>query len=186
MNMEQNRRSGAAAKIAEWVYSAADVVISALICVVLIYTLVFATVRVDGVSMLPTLEDGERVVVSHIGCVPENGDVVVMTDPNGKIPPLVKRVIAVAGQEIDINFETGEVRVDGILLDEPYIREKTTMSSDMEFPQMVPDGHVFLMGDNRNHSKDSRNTSIGMVDARWIAGKVYYRFLPVSKAGVVS
>ena len=99
--------------------------------------------------------------------------------------PIVKRVIATEGQTIDIDFASGRVSVDGRVLDEPYINDLTTRQFDMQFPQTVPKGCVFVMGDNRNHSSDSRVGSLGMVDKRYIIGRLVFRILPINQFGTV-
>ena len=100
---------------------------------------------------------------------------------------LIKRVRAVCCETIDIDTDTCDVYVDRILLEEPYIAEKILAGSqfDVEFPQMVPPGHVFVMGDNRNASWDSRSDGIGMVDVRYVIGKVVYRVMPYERFGPV-
>ncbi len=100
--------------------------------------------------------------------------------------PIIKRVIGRAGDEIDIDFDTGEVRRNGMLLDEPYINEPTYINLGAEFPAVVPEGHIFVLGDNRNHSSDSRDVSIGMIDLRQVMGRAVFRFFPVSAAGALT
>ena len=99
---------------------------------------------------------------------------------------LIKRIIAVSGQTIDIDFETGEVTVDGEVLDEPYILERTHLDEGTEFPLTVPEGEVFVMGDNRNASRDSRSLSVGTVKEEYIVGRVLFRFFPFDRFGTVS
>lgn len=165
----------------DWVEAA----VMAVFFMVLIFTFVVRMVSVNGISMNPTLEDGERLIVSRVFYTPRYGDIVVITKPNSQHEPLIKRVIATEGQEIDIDFEKGIVTVDGKILDEPYIAEPTNAYyRGVAFPQTVPEGCVFVMGDNRNNSWDSRAPGVGMVDARHILGKVYYRVMPYSRLGV--
>ena len=118
---------------------------------------------------------------------PDNGDIVVLSKDSfldGKM--IVKRIIATEGQEIDIDFENGKVYVDGKLLDEKYINEPTQTQYTMQFPATVPKDHVFVMGDNRNHSADSRDASLGMVHKSCILGRVVLRILPISDFGAVN
>lgn len=110
---------------------------------------------------------------------------VVLTKSSFNDNPLVKRVIATEGQTIDIDFDTGEVWVDGVLLDEPYIAELTLRQGDMEFPLTVDKGCIFVMGDNRNGSTDSRWSMIGQVDARCVLGKVLLRLFPIGDFGTI-
>ena len=156
-------------------------IIFAVVVVVLIFTFTIRTVSVSGDSMFPTLMNGDTLIMCRIYSKPQSGDIVVLTKPVNGDEPLIKRVIATEGQEIDIDFEKGEVYVDGQLLNEPYIAELTTRKRDMTFPQIVPKGCVFVLGDNRNRSLDSRWTSVGMIDERYIAGKVFYRIFPNSR-----
>ena len=157
----------------------------AIFFMVLVYTFVARMISVSGSSMLPTLQDGERLIVSRVMYTPQYGDIVVITKPNDQDEPLIKRVIATAGQIIDIDFEKGVVFVDGYILDEPYIAEKThSYYDEVQFPLTVPEGCVFVMGDNRNHSWDSRAPGVGFIDERYILGKVYYRIMPRSRMGV--
>ncbi|MCL2856855.1 MAG: signal peptidase I [Oscillospiraceae bacterium] len=170
----------AAREICDWVEAA----MMAVVCVVLLFAFVARISDVDGISMLPTLEDQDRLVITRMGMGPSHGDIVVVTLPGRYSEPLVKRVIATEGQTIDINFETGQVLVDGRELHEPYIADRTLLSYDMTFPQIVPDGHMFMLGDNRNNSWDSRDSRIGMVDNRHILGRAVFRVFPYRSIGV--
>ena len=146
----------------------------------LIFTFIARPATVDGESMLPTLCNGERLVISNLFYEPAPGDIVVLCGEADREEGrnLIKRIIAVGGQTIDIDFETGEVTVDGEMLDEPYILERTHLDEGTEFPLTVPEGEVFLMGDNRNHSNDSRDSSLGTVDTRLLIGKAVFLVFP--------
>lgn len=151
----------------------------------LIFTFIARPATVDGESMLPTLCNGERLVISNLFYEPAPGDIVVLCGEADREEGrnLIKRIIAVGGQTIDIDFETGEVTVDGEVLDEPYILERTHLDEGTEFPLTVPEGEVFVMGDNRNASTDSRTSDIGMVDERCVMGKVYFTVFPLKNFG---
>ena len=127
----------------------------------------------------------QKVLRAAVDELAVNGDVVIVDSyiPYGK--PLVKRVIGKAGDTIDIDFTAGIVYRDGEALDEPYTAEPTYTYEGMDFPLTVPDNCLFLMGDNRNGSKDSRSTDIGCVDTRDILGTALWRILPFSKIGAV-
>jgi len=169
-----------AREICDWAESG----MMAVVCVVLLFTFVARISDVDGGSMQPTLEHQDRLVITRMGLGPSHGDIVVVTLPGRYQEPLVKRVIATEGQEININFMTGQVFVDGVELYEPYIADLTRLEYDMAFPQIVPEGHVFILGDNRNNSLDSRASWIGMVDDRHILGRAFFRVSPLSRIGI--
>ncbi len=99
---------------------------------------------------------------------------------------IIKRVVGLAGDTIEIDFDTGEVRRNGELLDEPYINEPTWTWEGVDFPVQVPEGHLFVLGDNRNHSKDSRSPDIGMVDVREIIGRAFFRLTPFARVGSIN
>jgi len=156
-------------------------IVSAILCGIFIFVFVGRTIGVEGISMQQTLHWNDRVILSGLFYTPKNGDIIIFRPPTNAFggTPLVKRIIAVAGQTIDIDFETGDVIVDGVVLDEHrYINEPTHNRLNFVGPVTVPEGHVFVMGDNRNHSSDSRDANIGMVDTRYILGKVLFLFIP--------
>ncbi len=155
--------------------------------VVMFLVLVFAVrmVNVNGVSMEPTLQDGNQLIVLSAAYQPQRGDIVVVSGDNTVGLPIVKRVIGLGGDEVDIDFESGEVRVNGEILEEDYISAATTLAYDVQFPLIVPDGYLFLLGDNRPQSKDSRDSEIGFVDERDLLGKVIWRLFPINEFGGV-
>ncbi len=159
------------------VFEIFEAIIAAFFVITLVFTFLFRVFSVDGPSMKPTLQDGDKVVVSTIGYSPEKGDIVVLSSTEGLKKPIIKRVIAVAGDTVDINFTTGIVTVNGI--EEHYTDELTTQQFDVAFPITVPEGTVFVLGDNRGVSLDSRSTQVGCVDERLIVGKVLFRFFPL-------
>lgn len=163
----------------EWM----EALITALIAVVFIFTFLFRVVSVSGQSMEPTLLSGDRVVVSSYFYNPKPGDIVVITRTVGIDQPIIKRVIATEGQQVDIDFDRGVVLVDGEVLDESdYIQNGITVQkSDFEFPLTVPEGHVFVLGDNRPMSNDSRSRDVGMVDVRYILGKAEVVIFPFNR-----
>ena len=159
--------------------------VQALVCsvaaVVLIFTFAVRIVGVSGQSMRETLQHGDKLLVVNGYLCGEyrQGDIVIFQRPDFEDGELiVKRVIATAGQTVDIDFGAGVVYVDGEALEEPYIREPTWLDEGLEFPVTVPEGCVFLMGDNRNDSKDSRYADLGPVDTRHIIGRAVMIALP--------
>lgn len=162
-----------------------------LAAITIVFVFVIRLVGVSGPSMTPTLLDGEYVALlsNFISDHYQQGDVVVATIPTfDDSQPIVKRVIATEGQTVNIDFQSGEVQVDGVTLEEDYINELTLTDYDngQSYPVTVPEGCVFLMGDNRNHSTDSRYAPIGCVSTDYILGKVILRVYPVSRIGIVS
>ena len=162
-----------------------EALISAALVLVLVFSFVFRIIQVDGSSMVPTLTNGDKLIVWGAGYTPERGDVVIVDSYTTYGKPLVKRVIAKGGDTISIDYETGTVTVNGEVLQEDYIAEPTHLGYDVEFPYTVPEGTVFVMGDNRNQSLDSRSSYIGCIDEQDILGKVLVCFLPFADFGVV-
>ncbi len=159
--------------------------------IVVIFSFFLRLTVVDGQSMENTLYNKEYLLVQTAFYEPRQGDIVVIHDPSkdgiyGK--PLIKRVIAVGGQTIDIDFDTWTVTIDGNVVEEPYIKLDPNVSRLMSawtYPLEVPKGEVFVMGDNRDHSGDSRSASVGTIDNRCIIGKAFLRFLPFDKFGIL-
>ena len=150
-------------------------------CFMLIYVVFFRSVVVVGSSMKDTLVNGDRLLLisTVLYTEPKQGDVIVASKASFKDgEPIVKRVIAVGGQTVDIDFETGTVYVDGQALEESYISSPTTNDMGTQFPLTVPEGSLFVMGDNRGSSLDSRSPQIGLVSQREIIGKVILLMIP--------
>ena len=161
-------------------YEWAQALVCSVLAVVLLFTFVIRLIGVDGHSMVPTLQDGDRLLV--LNAMLDNdygyGDIVVLRKDTFMTEPIVKRVIAVEGQTVDIDFAEGIVYVDGEALEEDYIREPTYTAEGTEFPLTVPEGSIFVMGDNRNHSSDSRSSDLGTVDTRYVIGKAAFLIFP--------
>ena len=152
-----------------------------MITVLLLFLVVFRIIIVSGGSMKMTLLDGDYLLLLNnvFYQEPERGDVVVISKKsfdNGS--PIVKRVIATEGQTVDIDFEEGIVYVDGIPQEEPYINNPTFQSWGTEFPLTVEENCIFVLGDNRGISRDSRDPVIGQVDTREVLGKALFLFFP--------
>lgn len=160
-------------------YEWAGVIVATMTVLLLLLTYVVRVVGVDGDSMLPTLKDGDRLLLSSLSTEYSYGDIVVIDRYTEE--PLIKRIIAVEGDEIAI--VSGEVYVNGQRLSESYI-QGTTINKDFHETAVVPDGCVFVMGDNRSDSKDSRTKEIGMISQKDIVGKVLVTVWPPSSIGV--
>ena len=183
---KKNKKEIVTSKFAEETYDWVETFVTALVSVVLIFTFVIRIVAVDGESMMKTLEHRQALLISDI-VEAKPGDIVVFQAlEQGYDGPLIKRVIATEGQVVDIDFDTWTVTVDGQALDEPYvnfIQGVPMRQGIVQYPYTVPEGEVFVMGDNRNNSSDSRR--FGSIDKRTIMGKVLVRITPINKFGVV-
>lgn len=176
-------------KFARDIYDWVEIFVVTMTAIMLIFTFIGRIAYVDGPSMNETLHDRDTLVVSKLFYTPKQNDIVVFQSPDSGIAGgIVKRVIATAGQTVDIDFDNWVVTVDGVALDEPYVNfeEGYAMRNyDVEFPITVPEGQIFVMGDNRNHSNDSRGSQIGCVDTRFVFGHVLFRLTPINKFGVI-
>lgn len=173
------------------IYDFVEVFVFAVCSVMLVFTFLIRICVVSGPSMENTLYDGEVLLVSNLFYEPDYGDIVIFHQTSESFSKynelIVKRVIAKGGDVVDIDFDTWTLTVNGEVVEEDYITLKGlyTLRSDHDYPLTVPEGHLFLMGDNRNHSADSRSDDIGFVDERRILGRVVLRVTPISKLGVV-
>ena len=182
---EAEQRQSAEEAKGSLLFDTIDVVLTAVVLGVLIFVFCMRTVGVVGSSMEQTLLEGDHLVISNLFFQPKQGDIVVIRKLSYKTDAIVKRVIALEGQTVDIDFDAGVVYVDGVALDEPYTNTPTNLREDFTGPVTVPEGCLFVMGDNRNRSSDSRTTSIGCVDTRYVVGKVLFRLWPLQKFGSV-
>jgi len=191
------------------IFDMIESVIFSVFIVVLIFTYLFRISTVDGISMEPTLHNEDKLIISVLGYTPKNEDVIIIdSEALGEYDPvkdkkvnkkIVKRVVAVAGQKVDINFETGKVSVDdkelpeqlfeaeGVELKQHYFVNTLTTQNfgAFEYPITVPEGYIYVMGDNRNNSKDSKHYELGYVPETEVIGKVMFRIYPFNKIGVI-
>ena len=189
---EQTPKKGLIFNIFEWL----DVVVASVVVVVILFTFVFRLVAIDGDSMNNTLIDGERVIITNMFYTPEKGDIVVISrnTENSSVvgsykEPIIKRVIATEGDTVDIDFDKGIVYVNNEALKEDYIKEPTYRRADVKFPLVVKENCVFVLGDNRNDSKDSRTSEIGdngQIDVKYILGHAVLRVFPLNKFGGIN
>lgn len=187
-NTEEAEELSPAEKSLRSVFEWTETVVMAIVLVAVFFTFLVRVITVDGGSMQPTYYDGDRVLVSALGKPAEQGDVVIVV--NALDDPIIKRVIATEGQTVDFDPAQQEVVVDGNTVPGARfgIENGITGVQDMpgrflEFPQTVPQGCVFVLGDNRQNSTDSRFTEVGMIDRRNILGKVVFNLYPFSKLG---
>ena len=185
----------------EWIHC---IVVAVIVCV-LLFVLAARVIDVRGQSMEPTLHEGDKLIITRLAGGYEYGDIVVLQKDSFKREPIVKRVIATEGQKLTIDFADSSVYVDGVKLDEPYIKERTIDRYHIMDPAYydvygidpekdingdavtvtVPEGCVFVMGDNRNNSSDSRVATINFVDTRIIMGKAIFRIFPFNRMGAI-
>ncbi|MBQ4625885.1 MAG: signal peptidase I [Clostridia bacterium] len=173
-----------ASSFSEFFYDACDSLKGAIITVFLIFAFAFRVVGVEGNSMRNTLNDGDWLAVSGITTEFKRGDIVVVNQPWERNVPIIKRVIGIEGDTVYIDFSLGKVYINGEEIDEPYIDEPTHLSYDVEFPVTVGDNQIFVMGDNRNDSLDSRSGKIGMIDVHYVLGKAVFRLYPFEERDI--
>lgn len=175
----------------EWFYWL-QTLISAIVCIVLVFTFLGRITRVVGSSMDPTLADGELLFVWSLGYEPQQGDIVIANKTTQETQAalhgeaIVKRVIATEGQTVELDYDNNLVYVDGQPLEEDYTLEEMHWLGSPYMQETyfeVPEGSVFLMGDNRNGSTDSRDERLGMVDTDYLLGKAVFVLFPFSKLG---
>lgn len=185
-------------EIIEWL----EILTTAVIAVVIIFSLVFRVATIDGDSMKNTLHGtnkltgavGDKVIITNFNYEPQPFDIVVVSrnventvdSQSYSAEPIIKRVIAVGGQTVNIDFSRSIVYVDGVALEENYTSSLTTDKYDVDFPLYVPEGYIFVLGDNRGDSLDSRSSRIGengLIDTRYVLGQAVFRIFPFDRIG---
>ncbi len=185
MDNDENVRGSS--KIATELYFWAQALVFMLILLVGVNTFFLRLSGVDGTSMVPTLHHHDQIVMQVIGYdEPKRDDIVVVVTPAFEDEPLVKRVIGIGGDIIDIDSGTGNVTRNGEVLYEPYIAERIIKVGNQRYPLTVPQGQIFVMGDNRNKSTDSRTAEVGTLEVKNVVGHVVFRLWPLSAIGKVS
>ena len=186
-NKEKAAVSGERFTLSGFIYDWFGTLLIAVVVLFLVMAFFFRQVTVNGNSMNDTLQNQDRLIVSSFMYTPQNGDIVIVSHGESLDEPIVKRVIATAGQHLEINYENNTVSVDGKVLDEKYIKGKTVrLSNATKIPEVIPEGYVFVMGDNREDSLDSRSRRIGLVPVENIIGKAIFRMFPFNSFGSVS
>ena len=189
-------------RLMQEVFDWLDVIVISIIAVVVLFSFVFRIATIDGDSMRNTLIGtnemrgtiGDKVIITNFAYTPKQGDIVVVSrnientaqSQSTNKGPIIKRVIAVGGQTVNIDFDTATVYVDGVALDEPYISTPTDRQFDVVFPLYIPEGSIFVMGDNRQNSLDSRSSAIGdggLIDTRYVLGHAVFRIFPFDRIG---
>jgi len=175
----KKKQNSSSQEFLDWV----ETIIFSFFIVILIFTFLLRIAYVDGNSMLPTLKNEDKLIVTHLFYTPKVGDIVIVNS-EGLGKRIVKRVIATEGQTVDIDFATGTVTVDGKVLEEAYINNLTQRDEGgHQYPVTVPDGCIFVLGDNRMDSTDSRSSIVGFVPVEDVLGKVFLRIYPLDSIG---
>ena len=189
MEDEKNAPEEQGLSTARALYDWLQALVVALVCIILVFTFVGRFIYVSGHSMEPTLYNGDMMIIREIGYTPRAGDVVVLTKPSEIAEgPIVKRVIATGGQKVSIDYAAACVYVDGQRVDDSYLGEtmRQPLDPNMSTTEVtVPEGAIFVMGDNRNHSNDSRDVRLGTVDERYVIGHAVFVALPFGNIGTV-
>lgn len=163
------------------VYRLVNLILVVFLIFSLIWALFFRVVNVNGSSMSPALNDGDKILVSCFNYKPRKGDMVVFYVPSSD-SLFVKRVIATENDTVDINYDMKTVKINGETINEPYaVVTESPRKNEIAYPFTTPEGHVFVMGDNRNESLDSRSVMVGGVDENRILGKAVFKLFPFSK-----
>ena len=177
-------------KLVKWAFDVADIAVCTFAIVSIVCTFILMKFDVSGSSMLPTLENGDRLFVFHFMYEPKRGDIVTIKDPGHLNKNIIKRVIAKGGDKFKIDLDAGKVWVNGKILDEPYIKDvgkgfgRYKDGGNWDYPDVIPNNMYFCMGDNRDKSKDCR--SFGCIPQNKIESKVKLRFWPLNKFGGVN
>lgn len=185
--VEEDKKTNPLDSILDWLESFAF----AIFVVILIFTFVLRTVVVCGESMSPNFHDKDRLIISHFNLTPEKGDILVMNS-FGLHETIIKRCIGTEGDKIKIDYNKNTVEVNGEVISNDYLREtmrdKPTYNQEFKvssgvYEYIVPDGKIFVMGDNRNGSSDSRSSFVGFINEEDVLGKVIFRIYPFSELG---
>ena len=191
--MQQTENKKSEGRFSSELFGWGESLMAVLVFFVVVFTFFVRLIGVDGMSMYPTLEDHSIMLVSNLNYTPERGDVVVLRKEGFyNNQPIVKRIIATGGDTVDIDPVTGDVSVNGEVLDEPYINETIDVlehMGDLTYPQTVPEGCVFVMGDNRANSADSRyhqdDGDRGLVPISDVVGVGIAKYWPLDRLGAI-
>ena len=175
------KEEGAMSGFYDWVRCILFAISVVVVCLIFLFRLV----DVEGRSMNNTLATNDKVIVTNLFYTPKNNDIVVISHGAEYNSPIIKRVIAVAGQTVKVDYDNDQIIVDGVVLDEPYIEGSTYGNNigDNEIPEVIPEGKIFVMGDNRKDSMDSRSTKIGLIDVDDVIGKAQFVVYPFDHFG---
>lgn len=172
-------------RAAEYIYSVLSYLLICMLTVFVAFTFFFRLAAVDGISMYPTLNTGDKIIISNFLYSPDYGDIIAINKESAEESSMIKRVIGLPGDTVSINFETHLITVNGKVIYEDYqLKDPITEAYDMDFPTAtvtVPKDSVFVLGDNRNNSIDSRHDEVGFIKLDEINGKALFRIYPTGK-----
>lgn len=170
---------------AEYIYSVLSYLLICMSVIFVAFTFFFRLVSVEGASMLPTLETNDKIIISNFLYTPDYGDIIAVNKEDAEESSMIKRVIALPGDTVSINFETHIITVNGKVIFEDYkVTEPISEAYDMTYPSAtvtVPEDSVFVLGDNRNNSVDSRHDEIGFISSDEINGKALFKIYPIGR-----
>ncbi len=175
------KNDGAMSGFYDWIRCILFAISIVIVCLIFLFRLV----DVEGSSMDTTLETNDKVIVTNLFYTPHNNDIVVISHGASYDKPIIKRVIATAGQTLKLDYEHDRIIVDGAVIPEPYVNGSTFggVYADYEIPEVIPEGKIFVMGDNRKVSLDSRKEKIGLIDVDSVIGKAQFVLLPFDNFG---
>lgn len=165
-------------KFGVFLYELSDVFAVAMVIILVVTAFFIRVINVSGSSMEPTLHEADRLVLSSFCYTPERGDIIVSSQPNSKERLLIKRIIAIEGDVINIDWRTGNIMINGEIIEEDFVDDtyfNTLSDSKDKFPMTIPEGYSFVMGDNRLVSWDSRYEEVGLIRNDYIMGSVAFR-----------
>lgn len=175
-------KNDALANIVEWIIS----ISAAILLSLFIRQFVFTAAVVSGPSMEPTLHDGDRVIVNRLSIrlsAPESGDIVAFPYPANPADKHIKRIIGVPGDSVDV--KNNQIFINDVLFVDDFSSDGVILTGDMTFPFVIQENEYFVLGDNRNNSKDSRFASVGLIQRDDIIGSAWFRFIPIGELGVL-
>ena len=181
-NLEEKEKSGLKSQILDIL----EVLSVSIVALIIVFTFAFKTCVVYQSSMYPTLVENDKLVIKSLGNNYDYGDIIVTGKYSEREDRIVKRIIAKEGDVVDINNSEGAVYINGEKLEEDYVNGKTFSNvNGIKFPITVSENSLFILGDNREHSKDSRSLDIGIINEKEVVGTVVFRLFPLEKIGLV-
>ena len=181
---DNKEQTGSGISLLQILYDWLGTGVMSLVVIFLVMTFFYRQVTVNGNSMNDTLQNQDRLIVQSFMYEPKCGDIVVVTHGRSLNEPIIKRVIATGGQTLRIDYENSQVIVDGVVIKEDYIKGLTVPEPNpTKIPAVIPEGYVFVMGDNREDSLDSRSSRVGLIPVENIVGKAIMRMFPFDTFG---